>query len=340
LQKTKIESPSFNAHNKQLKKNNRLNIVLFILFIICLFIIVIFFVLPSIDMSMEQKKDTILVSDNDFFEVIRLYNDSSEVTDSLTITDVKSTSKKQNKEDKFKIIIGKILSSLEKNKITNAQKYLQQAKSIYPDKALLKELSQRIDYEDKINKIKNIIKMAANEEKNEQWINALALYNDILVIDSNNNKVLVNRQRVKKYIEINQLLSNIINHPERLNDRKILAEKKQKIKKLKQKIKEKNSLIYSINNTPRLNNKISAVEQILNTADIPVKLIIRSDNLTDIMIYKVRHLGRLDEQQIGLRPGYYTLVGSREGYRDIRKKIKISSKDKNSSIVIKCKEKI
>ena len=48
-----------------------------------------------------------------------------------------------------------------------------------------------------------------------------------------------------------------------------------------------------------------------------------SDGLTDITLLRVRRLGTLAEQTLSLRPGVYTAVGIRNGYRDVRIKFEV-----------------
>ncbi len=46
---------------------------------------------------------------------------------------------------------------------------------------------------------------------------------------------------------------------------------------------------------------------------------LRSDEQTEVIVYKVARLGSFDQRELTLRPGTYTAVGSRTGYRDVRR---------------------
>ena len=41
------------------------------------------------------------------------------------------------------------------------------------------------------------------------------------------------------------------------------------------------------------------------------------------MVYKVARLGRFDQRELTLRPGTYTAVGTRRGFRDVRHEFKV-----------------
>jgi hypothetical protein len=43
-----------------------------------------------------------------------------------------------------------------------------------------------------------------------------------------------------------------------------------------------------------------------------------SDELTEVTVYRVGQLGTFASKAVQVRPGTYTAVGSRNGYRDVR----------------------
>jgi hypothetical protein len=61
---------------------------------------------------------------------------------------------------------------------------------------------------------------------------------------------------------------------------------------------------------------------------------------TDIAIYKVGKLGLFKSRQLSLRPGTYTVVGTRNGYQDVRRKIIIKPKQDGMRVTIKCEVKL
>jgi len=205
---------------------------------------------------------------------------------------------------------------------------------------VIKEISERIKIlirEDKINK--NITK-AYQREKNEQWELALIKYNNILQIDSSIHPVILKKQRVLKYLSINQSLDKIIAKPARLQNKEILKQSKELFDEIKLIIKEKKLQLYSIEKTPKLRDKILTTEKIISEASTPVSVTILSDGLTDIRVYKIAHFGRINKKIINLRPGQYVIVGSRSGYRDQRKTINIKVNDQPVIIRIECREAI
>jgi len=53
-------------------------------------------------------------------------------------------------------------------------------------------------------------------------------------------------------------------------------------------------------------------------ASKPIQVRLESDQLTSVTLYRVGALGAFAAKEVELRPGTYTAIGSRDGYRDVR----------------------
>ena len=85
--------------------------------------------------------------------------------------------------------------------------------------------------------------------------------------------------------------------------------------------------------------QIAAARDTLAYASTPVSVTMTSDGLTDITLLRVRRLGTLAEQALSLRPGVYTAVGIRNGYRDVRIKFEVRP-DQTNTVEVRCVETI
>ena len=90
---------------------------------------------------------------------------------------------------------------------------------------------------------------------------------------------------------------------------------------------------------PRLQGQIAAAQDTLTYASTPVAVTMTSDGLTDITLLRVKRLGTLAEQTLSLRPGLYTAVGMRNGYRDVRVKFEVRP-DQTNAVEVRCVETI
>jgi len=79
---------------------------------------------------------------------------------------------------------------------------------------------------------------------------------------------------------------------------------------------------------------------LLATAETPVRVALRSDNLTDVVVYRVGRLGAFEARELELVPGRYTAVGTRTGYRDVRREFSIEPGRAPEPLVVRCEEQI
>ena len=93
-------------------------------------------------------------------------------------------------------------------------------------------------------------------------------------------------------------------------------------------------------NSSEINAQIDQLDKALQASQIPVAVIIQSDNLTQISVYKVANLGTLQQTSISLKPGLYIAAGQRAGYRDSRVEFEVSEQSPTGPIVVICSEKI
>ena len=91
---------------------------------------------------------------------------------------------------------------------------------------------------------------------------------------------------------------------------------------------------------PRLRQQVGAVEKLLADAARPVRVVLESDNLTEIVLYKVGRLGAFERFQLELRPGTYTVVGTRKGFRDVRQQFTVRPGEPAGPYMVRCEEPI
>ena len=91
---------------------------------------------------------------------------------------------------------------------------------------------------------------------------------------------------------------------------------------------------------PAMTAHLRELTQLVTAAQTPVRLIIESDNLTEVAVYRVGKLGRFNVRELDLRPGTYTVVGVRDGYKDVSRKIVIKPNQGFIRITVKCKAEI
>ncbi|MCY3796115.1 MAG: hypothetical protein OXG51_17295, partial [Gammaproteobacteria bacterium] len=81
---------------------------------------------------------------------------------------------------------------------------------------------------------------------------------------------------------------------------------------------------------------IERMDVLLRHHGTPVPVLLRSDDATEVLLSNVGPLGRFSEKRLELRPGAYTLIGSRDGCRDVR--TEISVEPRMAPVEIRCLE--
>jgi tetratricopeptide (TPR) repeat protein len=72
----------------------------------------------------------------------------------------------------------------------------------------------------------------------------------------------------------------------------------------------------------------------------PVRLSLVSDNATAVAIPSIGQFGTFAKREIELKPGRYTVIGTRDGYRDVRRDITVAPGQENQTISVSCSDPI
>lgn len=84
---------------------------------------------------------------------------------------------------------------------------------------------------------------------------------------------------------------------------------------------------------------MARVSALLPEFERPVRLSLVSDGFTQVTITNVGAFGSFTHRDVELKPGRYTVIGSREGYRDVRRDISVSP-GQTQTISVSCYEPI
>jgi len=188
----------------------------------------------------------------------------------------------------------------------------------------------QLDSEQRLARIISLSNEAASLEAQEQWSEAADRYASILKIDSTVLAASKGQQASRSRAELDERLRNAIAAPDRLSDDTVWQ--------------ATDSLLeYARNISPAgavLTGQVNELDRLLQRARVPVAVIFESDNQTEVVVYKVGKLGAFESRRIELKPGVYTAVGVRSGYRDVRKNFRVSPEAGTLSVTIRCEDPI
>ncbi len=90
----------------------------------------------------------------------------------------------------------------------------------------------------------------------------------------------------------------------------------------------------------KLRAQIAKLENLLDLALLPVKVVFQSDNLTNVTLFRVAEMGRFEQRSLKLKPGRYIAGGTRAGFRDVRIEFTVTGKQVVEPVVVRCVEPI
>jgi len=165
-------------------------------------------------------------------------------------------------------------------------------------------------------------------ESREDWKGAVREYEAALAIDSHVTFALEGKERVQKRAELDDAIAFHRQHPERLSSPAVAREVEQLLERARG--------VQSAG--PALERAIATLEAELARARTPVAVVIESDGLTELTLSRVGRLGTLTRRSLELVPGTYTLTGSRNGYRDVRRQFSVVPGAAPPPVALRCQE--
>jgi tetratricopeptide (TPR) repeat protein len=232
--------------------------------------------------------------------------------------------------EQFQELMSMGFTALYNNDYERARSLFLKARSFNPDSREVGDALAQVDAAIRLARIEVLRKKAIAAENAENWEEALTSYEAVLRIDIAIQFAEQGKQRVAKYLRIEKRMKYYLEKPTVLESDSYLEKAIQ--------------LVTEVENMDpkglRLANNLKRLKDLVRLAQTPVQVIIESDSLTEIIIYKVGDLGRFSTRELNLRPGTYTVVGARDGFKDVRQKFMVKAGQGPLRVIVKCSEKI
>lgn len=232
--------------------------------------------------------------------------------------------------EQFQVLMSQGLTALHQGNYQLARTRLLKARNFRPESDEVAAALQQVDDAIRLDKISKLHRQAQTAEQEENWPQALNSYLAVLKIDPNIGFAVQGKERALTQIQIAKRINFFLRQPD------ILASNQQ-LQNATLVIKEAEVLQPR---GQRFNAALQKLKLQVEAARTPVSVMIESDNLTDIAVYKVGKLGRFSSRELSLRPGTYTVVGTRDGYQDVRLKIIVKPGQKTVRVSIICKDSV
>jgi len=174
------------------------------------------------------------------------------------------------------------------------------------------------------------LERASEHERAEQWQDALKEYRDILALDDTVVYAQQGLARSEPRARLHEELELYLTQPERLFAPSVRTAARDTLARAHQ-IPDAG---------PVLESQLARLDEWIRRAEVPVEVALVSDNETKVTVYRVGDLGAFERRSLELKPGRYTAVGTRAGYRDVRREFTVMPGEPPPPIVIRCEERI
>nr|WP_298718200.1 serine/threonine-protein kinase [uncultured Steroidobacter sp.] len=232
--------------------------------------------------------------------------------------------------DAFASSMARGYSALAAANYSQAREAFEAARRIRPDAPEIPQALRQIEQEQRTGVIGVKLREAQQLESQEKWAEALKEYRSVLELDSTVAAANDGVARTSPRATLNEQLELYLTQPERLFSQSVRAVAKETLARASN----------IANPGPILSRQIKTLGEWLARADVPVPVSLRSDNITQVTIYRVGVLGAFEQRSLELVPGSYTVVGTRPGYRDVRREISVMPGAAPEPVVIRCEDKI
>jgi tetratricopeptide (TPR) repeat protein len=222
------------------------------------------------------------------------------------------------------------LAALERQDFVTARDHLRRAVQLEPDSPESADALIAAEEGLRLQAIATHQAKAAELEAAERWQGALDEYKAVLALDPTIKFAQAGAERSRTRAELSARLDFHLQNPERLSTDEVLRDAEALL--------EEASQVQPA--SARLSRQIEGLRQSVAIASTPIRVALISDNLTEVTVYKVGRLGAFERRVLELRPGTYTVVGRRDGYRDVRRQLEVVPGREIEPLTIRCEEKI
>ena len=170
---------------------------------------------------------------------------------------------------------------------------------------------------------------AAELEGQERWGEALQEYQSLLRLNPSLEFARQGADRVAARAQLANRLQAFLDDPQLLASAASRTEAQGLVEQA-----------HSQASGPVLRSLADRLAILLPSYDKPVHLALLSDNLTQVAIPQIGSFGTFSRRDVELKPGKYTVIGTRAGFRDVRRYVTIAPGPQMRTITVRCLEPI
>lgn len=235
-----------------------------------------------------------------------------------------------HRQQRFHRAMSEGYEALDQGSFDKARSAFQRAGKLQADSAEVSTALAELQSAETAARLAGLRRQGRSLEDSEAWEDAVARYREALKLDPTIVFAQEGLARAEPRARLDRQLRDALEAPERLADPAVAAS-------LEKVLRQARTLSPQ---GPVLAAQLAELEQKLVQATTPLTVTLRSDQQTEVLVQRVARLGQFAERKLELRPGSYTAVGSRDGYRDVRQTFTVRHGEAPPPVFIACTEPI
>ena len=254
-------------------------------------------------------------------------------------------------DDNYAKAVGTGFASLGAGRIDDARAAFQKALAIRPRGVEAEQGLRRVSTEQSSSGLTSLRQKGASLEGQERWDDAVQVYDQALQADPSLAFAQEGKDRAAARAELGASMQALIDEPQRLAAQSVRSQAKALLATANQQAPSGPVLRSQIARLGILlpdyqssawsgTSAADAGTSRTDLLDKPVRLSLVSDNATAISIPSIGQFGTFAKRDIELKPGRYTVIGTREGYREIQRDITIAPGEESQTISVSCSDPI
>ena len=221
-------------------------------------------------------------------------------------------------------------SALNRKDYPSARASFEEAGNLMPDSPEPEDGILQIELAERMAQINTLKASAETNVAAERWQEAIDDFQSVLDLDESLVFASQGLAQAKQRLSIHTQLQKYLDDPLLMQDDEELSMARQAIVDA--------SRINS--DSKHLQAQMDDLSKLISVARTPINVEIKSDNRTNVTVYRVRQFGKLSSTVLALHPGAYTIVGTRPGYRDVQYNLRLMAGMTPEPIYISCSEEI
>lgn len=257
--------------------------------------------------------------------------------------------------DNYAKAVGSGFAALGAGRLDDARTAFEKARSLRPNGSEAAEGLRRVGVALSAKGFASLRQRAAALEAQERWDEAVQLYDSALQADPSLAFAQEGKNRAAARAELGAAMQALIDRPERLDSKSVREQARALLEDaneqttsgpvLRSQITRLESLLPDYDKSARADSawrsdSVRSDSSVRVDLNRPVRLSLVSDNATAVAIPNIGQFGTFAKREIELKPGKYTVIGTRDGYRDVRRDITVAPGQENQTIRVSCSDPI